>query len=72
MDPHGLDKAFSSQHKPRMEDPTHRVELAPDAAHLWEGGGLGADVAEDTEDHVAEEEEVAAGRDASQDDEGQL
>lgn len=55
-----------------MEDPTHRVELAPDAAHLWEGGGLGADVAEDTEDHVAEEEEVAAGRNAGQDDEGQL
>ena len=56
----------------RIWNPTHGVELAPDAAHLRKGGRLGADVAEDAEDHVAEEEEVAAGRDAGQDDEGKL
>ena len=62
----------TAQHQLRKWNSTHRVELPTDAASLWEGGGLSTDVAEDTEDHVAEEEEVATGRDASHDDEGKL
>jgi hypothetical protein len=51
---------------------TYRVIASSNAAHLRERRSLGADVSEDTEDHVTQEEEIPAGSDSSHDKESKL